>query len=129
MYQWLKDYRKLEEDITYLEFKLERSKRELNRWVGGDLWNVKLTAESDGAKLEEHIEAIEYELAHKLNDLHDLKKLICTFSGLEYKILYRKYVELKTIENIAEELGYSPRYIYNKHSQILRMMDYAQKLS
>ncbi|MGE7094507.1 hypothetical protein ACQKII_24390 [Lysinibacillus sp. NPDC048646] len=100
-----------EEEIAYLEFNLERTKKELGRWTLGDLSGVKLTSESDGAKLEEHIKAIEYELAHKQNDLHDLKRLICTFSGLEYKILYRKYVVVKTIEKMTEEIGYSPRYI------------------
>lgn len=129
MYEWLKDYRKLEEAIAYLEFNLERSKKELGRWTGGDLWNVKLTAESDGAKLEERIEAIEYELAHKLNDLHDLKELISTFDGLEYKILYRKHVEGKTLETIANELNYSTNYIKIKHANAMRMMEYAEKVS
>lgn len=129
MYEWLKDYRKLEESIAYLEFNLERSKKELDRWIGGDLWNVKLTAESDGAKLEDRIESIEYELAHKLNDLHDLKKLISTFDGLEYKILYRKHVEGKTLETIANELNYSTNYIKIKHANAMRMMEYAEKVS
>ena len=52
----------------------------------------KLTPESHGANVEEKLEAIEFELAHKLNDLHELKKLISTFDGLEYKILYKKHV-------------------------------------
>ena len=32
MYEWLKDYRKLEEEIAYLEFNLDRTKRELSLW-------------------------------------------------------------------------------------------------
>ena len=46
-----------------------------------------MEAESLGANIEKIIEVIEYELAHKLNDLNELKKLISTFDGLEYKIL------------------------------------------
>lgn len=129
MYEWLKDYRKLEEEIAYLEFNLERTKRELSRWVGGNLSGVKLEPESLGANVEEKLEAIEYELAHKLNDLEELKNLICTFSGLEYKILYRKHVEGKTLEVIANELNYSTNYIKMKHANIMRMMQYADKVS
>lgn len=126
MYEWLKDYRKLEEEIAYLEFNLERSENELKRWTSGDLFGIKLTAESNGAKLEEYIERIEYELAHKINDLLDMKKMISTFNGLENKILYKKYIEGMTLEKVAEELKYSAQYIYNKHAQIKRMMEYAQ---
>lgn len=129
MFEWLRDYRKLEEEIVYLEFNLDRSKRELKRWVGGDLSNLKLTTESNGARLEEIIEAAEYELAHKMNDVFDLKKLINTFSGLEYKILYRKHVEGKTLEVIANELNYSTNYIKMKHATIMRMMQYADEVS
>lgn len=125
---WLKDYRKLEDEIIYLESDLYRSKRELKRWVSGDLREVRLTAESEGAKLEDRIAVREYDLAHKMNDMFDFKKVISTFYGLEHKIMYGKYVEGKTLEKLAEELDYSPRYIYNKHSQIKRMIEYAQKL-
>lgn len=127
MYEWLKDYRKLEDEIAYIEFNLDRSERELKRWeIGGDLSKIKLTSESISAKLEESIELIEYELAHKMNDIFDMKKMIGTFGGLEHKILFLKYIEGMTLEKVAEELKYSAQYIYNKHAEIKRMIDYAQ---
>ncbi len=129
MLEWLKDYQKLEDEIIYLENDLYRSKRELKRWAGGDLREVRLTAESEGAKLEDRIATREHELALKMNDMFDFKRVISTFHGLEHKIMYGKYVEGKTLEKLAEELHYSPRYIYNKHAQIKRMIEYAQKLS
>ncbi|EOO23471.1 hypothetical protein IIU_07032 [Bacillus cereus VD133] len=129
MLDWLKDYQKLEDEIIYLENDLDRSKKELKRWVYGDLQEVRLTAESEGAKLENRIAVREHDLAHKMNDMHNLIKIVGTFHGLENKIMYGKYVEGKTLEKIAEELEYSPRYIYNKHSQIKRTIEYAQKLS
>lgn len=126
MYDWLNDYKKLEDEITYLEFNLERSEKELKRWcIGGDLSGVKLSTESIAANLEEIIESIKYELAHKMNDVVDMKKMISTFSGLEHQILYKKYIEGMTLERIAEELKYSAQYIYNKHAQIKRMVEYA----
>jgi len=128
MYEWLRDYQRLEDEITYLEHNLIRSQNELKRWVHGDLAKYKLTAESDGAKLEERIEVIEFELAHKMNDLFNIKRIIQTFKGLEHQILYMKYIDGITLEKIAEELNYSPRYIYNKHAQIKRMIEYAHDL-
>lgn len=45
-YEWLKNYQELEDKIVDIEFNLERSKKELKRWVQGDLTKVKLTSES-----------------------------------------------------------------------------------
>ncbi|EOP94817.1 phage protein [Bacillus cereus HuB4-4] len=127
MFDWLKDYQKLEEDIDYLDYNLDKTKAELKRWVSGDLREVRLTAESEGAKVEERLEAIEYELAHKMNDMYKLKKLINTFKGLEHRIAYLKYVEGMTLEKIAEELNYSPQYIYNKHAAMRDKVEYSNR--
>ena len=129
MYEWLLDYQKLKEEIDYLEYKLDREKRELRRWVYGDLQDVKLHKDSISAKIEERIAALEYELAHKMNDLYDAEKLISKFKGLENKILYFKYVEGLLLEEIAEKLNYSPSYIYKKHAEIMRMIKFADSLS
>lgn len=102
MFNWLKEYQRLEEEIAYLEYNLDKTKAELKRWVSGDLREVRLTAESEGAKVEERIEAIEYELAHKLNDMYKLKNLISKFRGLDNQILKMKYVDGMTLEQIAE---------------------------
>ncbi|HDR4482486.1 TPA: hypothetical protein QCQ09_004126 [Bacillus cereus] len=127
MFDWLKDYQKLEEDIEYLDYNLDKTKAELKRWISGDLREVRLTAESEGAKVEERIEAIEYELAHKMNDMYKLKNLINTFKGLEHKIAYLKYVEGMTLEQIAEQLNYSSQYIYNKHAAMRDKVEYSNR--
>lgn len=126
MHEWLKNYQTLEDEISEMVFKIDRNKNELKRWLSGDLAKVKLTSESHGSQLEEIIEAAEYELAYKMNDLEDMKKLINTFRGLDNKILYMKHVEGKRLINIADELGKSPNYIYNRHAQIMKMMEYAE---
>lgn len=123
--QWLKEYRRIEEDLFYLESNLERTKREIGRWTTGDLAKYKLEPESKGAKLEEIIEELQYEIAHKMNDLHDIKKMIKKFRGIEQKIIYGKYIEDKTLEEVAEDLGYSAQYIYAKHAQIKRLIDFS----
>lgn len=129
LFDWLKDYQKLEENIEYLDYNLDKTKAELKRWVSGDLRDVRLTAESEGAKVEERIEAIEYELAHKMNDMYKLKKLISKFRGLDNRILKMKYVDGMTLEEIAEDMNYSSSYIYKKHAEIIRRIKFAEELA
>lgn len=124
LFDWMKDYQKLEEDIAYLDYNLDKTKVELKRWISGDLRDVCLTAESDGAKVEEHLEAIEYELAHKMNAMYDLKYLISRFTGLENRILKMKYVDGMTLEQIAFDLHYSTGYIRRKHAEIRKIVKF-----
>ncbi|EKS8366925.1 hypothetical protein [Bacillus thuringiensis] len=127
MFNWLKEYQRLEEEIAYLEYNLDKTKAELKRWVSGDLREVRLTAESEGAKVEERIEAIEYELAHKMNDMYKLKKLISRFRGLDNKILKMKYMDGMTLEQIAEEISYSSSHIKKKHAEIVRLIKFVER--
>lgn len=128
MFEWLKDYQRMEEEIAYHEFNLEQSQKELKRWVSGDLAGVKLTAESDGAKLEERIEQIKNKLEIKQNERTNFIKLVSKFKGLEHQILLLKYVVGKTLEEIAEELNYSTSYIYKKHAEIAKMIRFAHEI-
>ncbi|MBG9540435.1 hypothetical protein [Bacillus thuringiensis] len=127
MFKWLKEYQRLEEEVAYLEYNLDKTKAELKRWVSGDLREVRLTAESEGAKVEERIEAIEYELAHKMNDMYKLKKLISKFKGLDNKILKMKYMDGMTLEQIAEEISYSSSHIKKKHAEIVRLIKFVER--
>lgn len=127
LFNWLRDYQKLEEDIAYLEYNLDKTKAELRRWVSGDLREVRLTAESEGAKVENRIEAIEYELAHKMNDMYKLEKLISKFRGLENQILKLKYVDGMTLEEIAEVVNYSSSHIKKKHAELVRLIKFVER--
>lgn len=124
--QWLKDYRELEKDIASLELNLERSERELRRWVQGDLAKYKLTEESIASNLEEKIEVIRYELACKMNDQRKILDMISKFDTLENKIIIGKYIEGKTLEEIAEQHQYSTQYIYNKHAQLKKTIRFVE---
>ncbi|HEF5706432.1 hypothetical protein GH844_13705 [Bacillus thuringiensis] len=127
MFNWLRDYQKLEEDIAYLEYNLDKTKAELRRWISGDLREVRLTAESEGAKVENRIEAIEYELAYKMNDMYKLEKLISKFRGLENQILKLKYVDGMTLEEIAEAVNYSSSHIKKKHAELVRLIKFVER--
>lgn len=96
----------------------------MKRWISGDLQNVRLTAESEGAKVEGRIEAIEYELAYKMNEEYDLKFLINKFTGLDHQILKMKYIDGMTLEQIAFELHYSTGYIRRKHAEIRKIVKF-----
>lgn len=128
MYEWLRDYSKIEDDIARLEFNLEQSQKELKRWVQGDLMGVKLTADSDGAKLEERIERIKNELQLKQNERENFISLVSKFKGIEHKILKLKYVDGMTLEQIADELNYSSSYISKKHAEIVKMIRFAHEI-
>lgn len=127
--QWLKDYKELEKDIASLELNLERSERELRRWVQGDLAKYKLTEESLASNLEEKIEVIRYELACKMNDQRKILDMISKFDTLENKIIIGKYIEGKTLEEIAEQHQYSTQYIYNKHAQLKKTIRFVELMA
>ncbi|PEA86393.1 hypothetical protein [Bacillus thuringiensis] len=128
MFDWLKDYQKLEENIEYLDYNLDKTKAELKSWISGDLREVRLTAESEGAKVEERIEAIEYELANKMNAMYELIELINKFKGLDNQILVKKYIYGMTLGQIACNLNYSPNYIKRKHAEVRKIIKFVDDL-
>lgn len=129
LFEWLLDYQKICNDIDYLDYQLSREKRELKRWELGDLMKLKLNENSIAANLEERIAAYEIELAYKMNDLFDAKKLIRSFKGLENQILYYRYVQGMTLSEVADTLGYTSGHIYNKHAEIMKRIDFAYHIN
>lgn len=128
-FRWLDDYCELEQEIDTVELELERSKKELSRWLNvNDLGKYSLTPESRGAKLEEIISDLEHELGHKLNDLHDFKKSVGKFKGLDNQILYLRYIEKNTFDEIADQTGYAKGTIYNKHAALMKTVKYLSEV-
>lgn len=126
MYEWLKDYQNLSNEIDYLEFNIERYETELKRWVEGDLQEVKLNENSKASSLEEIIQKNKEVLEMKEDQREHLTKLIDRFEGLDNQILKMKYVEGMTLEEIAEELNYSFSHIGKKHAEIIKMIKFAE---
>lgn len=126
LYEWLRDYQKLTQDIAYLEFNLEQTERELKRWVEGDLSGIKLQADSDGAKVEDSIKKIKNDISFKKGQLSKLIRLVDTFEGLDHQILRMKYIYGMTLEQIAEELNYSASHIRKKHAELVRTIKFVE---
>ncbi|GIP61958.1 hypothetical protein J32TS6_05130 [Virgibacillus pantothenticus] len=125
MYEWLKDYQQLKQDIDYLEYRLDREETELKRWVEGDLADVKLQRESIGANVEERVQKLRKEILYKKEKLQELIQLVEKFEGLDNKILRMKWFDGKTLEQIAIDLNYSYNYIKRKHADIMKMIKFA----
>ncbi|WP_427108460.1 hypothetical protein [Lysinibacillus xylanilyticus] len=100
---WLKDYSILLNKLEYLQFKL----------TDKELSSTERTA-------------AEGELQYCFDRKEKFEKLVSKFDSIEQKILYEKYVNGKTLIQVAEELGYSEHYIYDKHSQIKRLIKFSE---
>nr|DAD98789.1 MAG TPA: Protein of unknown function (DUF722) [Siphoviridae sp. ctINK4] len=125
-YQWLKDYKELEEHLIYLKWNLNKSKLELIRWVEGDLQGIKLAKESRAAKLEELIAFIENEINETTTKMEEAIDIIDSFEDLNSTIVRLKYIEGMRLEDIAEEIGYSASYVRQRHAEIAKMLDFLE---
>ena len=126
-FQWLKNYQDLEEQILFMKWNLNKSKLELERWVSGDLANVRLEKNSRAASLEENIQIIEKEINRLEEQLNEMTLLIKSFKGLDNQIMYLKYVEGMTLEKIAENLNYSTSSIQKKHTESRKAIDFVDE--
>lgn len=123
-FQWLKDYQELDEQILYLKWNLNKSKLELNRWVNGDLADVRIEKNSRSASLEENIQKIENEIEILEEQRQEMLAIINSFKGIDNEIIRKKYVEGCSLEIIAEEIGYSASYVRQRHADIRKTLNF-----
>ncbi|MBK5028053.1 hypothetical protein [Enterococcus faecium] len=123
-FQWLKDYQELDEQILYLKWNLNKSKLELNRWVNGDLADVRIEKNSRSASLEENIQKIENEIEILEEQRKEMLTIINSFKGIDNEIIRKKYIEGCSLEIIAEEIGYSASYVRQRHAEIRKTLSF-----
>ncbi|WP_461198532.1 hypothetical protein [Enterococcus sp. N249-2] len=126
-FQWLKNYQDLEEQILFMKWNLNKSKLELDRWVNGDLANVRLEKNSRSSSLEESIEIIEREISVLECEKAELLELIDSFNGTDNKIVKLKYIEDMDVYDIADETGYSVSYIRKRHTEIRKTLSFVDE--
>ncbi|HFI2422416.1 sigma-70 family RNA polymerase sigma factor [Bacillus paranthracis] len=122
----LKDYQMLEEEITYLEYKLNRIHAELKRqskW-GQDI----LSINTGNEETEKILDQLRKKLTFKQEQLQRLDDILSNFKNLEQQILKLKYIEGMTLEGIGSKLNYSTHYIKVKHAEIMRRIKFAERL-
>lgn len=126
-FQWLKKYQELEEQILFMKWNLNKSKLELDRWVHGDLSNVRLEKNSRSLHLEESIATIEQELEMLENEKIELLELIDSFSGADNQIVKLKYIDDMDVYDIADATGYSVSYIRKRHTEIRKTLSFVDE--
>ena len=123
-FKWLEDYQKLEDHLVYLKWNLNKSRLELDRWVNGDLANVRLEKNSRSSSLEENIEKIEQEIKRLEEQKGELLSIVRSFKGLDNDIVRLKYIDGYSLEEVAEETDYSASYIRQRHAEIRKTLQF-----
>ena len=126
-FHWLKNYQDLEEQILFMKWNLNKSRLELDRWVNGDLANVRLEKNSRSSSLEENIRIIENELALLEKEKTELMELIDSFSGADVQIVKLKYIDDMDVYDIADATGYSVSYIRKRHTEIRKTLSFVDE--
>lgn len=124
-FEWLQDYMEMTEHLAYLKNNLIRTENELVRWTCGDLSEIKLEKGSRASRLEEIIESLKQEIEITENRILDIEQFIYSLDGLESQIVRMKYIENKSLKEIAEITGYEYGYIRVKHASIKHTINFA----
>ncbi|MEG2294283.1 MAG: sigma factor-like helix-turn-helix DNA-binding protein [Carnobacterium sp.] len=122
MTSWLQDYQKISEEIELLQWKLDNNQSELKRWIYGDLQEIRLEKASKSSNLEEIIWLTKEELEFKKKEKEKLESIVNGFKGLENQVLTLKYIDGKTLQEIADELGYTLWHIQRTHAKVMKVI-------
>lgn len=116
--EMLRDYEEIQENIIDLKNNLCRTRKELDRWINGDLSKIRLEKESRANKIEKIILALESEIEINKRQLLDIEQEISKLEGIENKIIRYRYIEGNSLKEIAIKTGYDYGYIRIKHAEI-----------
>ena len=122
---WIDAYQNLQAKRELELFQIRRCKSELKRWSsdtfkGGDLAKNAdaVTSLSNTERIQTEIHIHKERLAVINQEIDELDSIINKFTGLDNKIAYLRIVKGHSLNEIANELGYSYEYIKNRSMNI-----------
>ena len=101
-------------EIEILKEQIRSAEAERDQWwIDGKLFDTVSLDNAAGRvdRLNEKIKEMHEHLEFKIARVERLKEQLKQYQGLEYKIYYMRFVECKTLKEIAESLDYSYDYI------------------
>ena len=120
-------------EIEVLEIQIESALQERENWHFMNPNRLGRTLPLDEAalrmdKLSERIEWLTERLESKKNLRLRVEEKLNQFEGIEFKVAYLRVVENKSLEEIAEELGYSIDWIKRVSAKVTVHLEYTDTL-
>lgn len=108
--------REIENEIRQLKKLLEGPKEltgiDYSKQPGGQIIHIPLDRIFDRAvRLEKKLNIEKEILKEKIKAKKKIDERLLKLKGLDYKVVYMRDIEGKTLQQIADELGYSKRWI------------------
>lgn len=114
-----------------LELKKDICVDEIDRWNSLNYARADLGKKHDFLsrvqqvdRIREEIEELNERIARLERQKEKIISLIDRFTGIENKILKKKYIDDMTLQEIAYDLGYSEQYIRKKHAECIKRIEF-----
>lgn len=107
-------YRDLLNEIELLEYMLNQHISERLQWDFEGRLGSTVRMDQAAQKMDElavYIERLSTELDQKEKYRKHIEHKLSEFESIEYQVAYKRFVENKRLEEIAEEMGYSVDWI------------------
>ncbi|EKH2150996.1 sigma-70 family RNA polymerase sigma factor [Staphylococcus pseudintermedius] len=133
MIELIEMYRKNELEIKSLKLRMEICIDEIENWGAYNANNDKaklgkkhdfLTRIKQTDNVIDEFNVIIERLQTLKSRQKKIREVIDDFDGLEHKILKLKFIDGYKIAEIANQLGYSEQYIRNKHSELMKRIEF-----
>lgn len=131
MIELIEMYRTNELEIESLKLRKDICNDEIKNWGAVDVKGGYLGKKHDFLSRIKQTDNVIDEvnlINERLSTLKGRQKqiieVIDKFDGLEHKILKMRFINGYKIAQIADELGYSEQYIKNKHSELMKRIEF-----
>lgn len=119
-------YNDLIQEIDILEYQIEMCIRERKDWSFGGRLGCRVsmnTASENIDKLSDKIEWLDKQVELKKKAKQEMEAKLSGLGRLESQVAYKRFIEKKPLEEIAEELNYSIDWIKKVSSKVTRHLE------